>query len=140
MAKHHMDIGFRAKKILGNMDSFVSKEEIGDKLTLPMLPAASELIGVYVNDAARNDIVIITREWVGAVRGMTLQVMRYADIEKLSAPAKSAPDGISVQMKDGRSDYLRIANGNGQFRDVYEFTRFMMRAVEQSGGGSQAEP
>lgn len=136
MAKQHMDIGFRAKKVLGRMDSFVSREEIGDKLTLPMLPAASELIGVYVNDAARNDIVIITREWVGAVKGANLHVLRYADIGKVSAPPKGAPDGISVQMKDGRSDFLRIANGNGQLRDVYEFTRFMMRAVEQSGAAS----
>ena len=128
-----MDVRFRAKKILGNMDSYVQQHEIGAKLGSYVALLASDALGVYVNGLQDGDLVFVNEKGVAVFKNGLLDEISYSDISKIRAPPKDAPTGGTVTLKNGSVKFIPIANGRGQLRDVYEFTRFLMRSAEAVG-------
>ena len=125
-----MDIRFRAKKIFGNMDSYVQQHEIETRLGSHAGLLASDALGVYVNDLQNGDLVFVNEEGVAVFKNGSLDEILYSDILKIKAPPKDAPTGVTVTLRNGSVKFIPIANGRGQLRDVYEFTRFLMRSAE----------
>ena len=129
-----MDIHFRAKKIFGHMDSYVQQHEIESKLSSYVGQLPSKMLGIYVNDLQISDLVFVNEEGITVSRNGLLDEILYFDISKIKAPPKDAPTGVTVTLKDGSVKFVPVMNGRGQLRDVYEFTRFLMRSVEAVGG------
>ena len=132
-----MDIRFRAKKILGNMDSYIQQHEIETKLGSYVDLLASDVLGVYDNDLQGGDLILVNEKGITIFKNGSLDETLYSDILETKAPPKNAPTGVTVTLKNGSVKFVPIANGRGQLRDVYEFTRFLMRAAE--GVGSRQE-
>ena len=59
-----MDIRFRAKKILGNMDSYIQQHEIETKLGSYVDLLASDVLGVYVNDLQGGDLILVNEKGI----------------------------------------------------------------------------
>ena len=125
-----MNIRFRAKKILGDMDSYVQQHEIEARLGSHDGLLASNALGVYINDLQDGDLAFVNEKGVAVFKNGSLDEILYSDISKIKAPAKNAPTGVTVTLRNGSVKFVPIANGRGQLRDVYEFTRFLMRSVE----------
>ena len=125
-----MDLRFRAKKILSNMDSYVQQHEIESKLKTYVSLLSADTLSVYVNDLQEVDIVCINEKGIFFVRNGLLAEILYSNILKIKAPPKDAPTGVTVTLKNGSVKFVPVANGRGQLRDVYEFTRFLMRSAE----------
>jgi len=128
-----MDIRFRVKKILGNMDSYVQQHEIENKLGSYIGMLSSDTLGVYVNDLQKGDLVFVNEEGIAVSKNGSLDKTLYSDILKVEAPPKDVPTGVTITLKSGSVKFVPIANGRGQLRDVYKFTRFLMRSVEAVG-------
>lgn len=128
-----MDIRFRAKKILGNMDSYVQQQEIMSKFKPYIDSFSDNTLGVYVNNLQDGDLVFVNETGIAVSKNGSLDKILYSDILKIKAPPKDAPTSITVTLKDGSVKFVPVANGRGQLRDVYEFTRFLMRSAEAVG-------
>lgn len=128
-----MDVRFRAKKIFGNMDSYVQQHEIESRLSSYVGLLSIDTLGVYVNDLQEGDLVCINEKGIAVIKNGLLDEILYSDISKIKAPPKDAPTGVIVTLKDGSVKFVPVANGRGQLRDVYEFTRFLMRSAEAVG-------
>ena len=125
-----MDIHFRAKKILGSMDSYVQQHEARDKLGAYADFLSNDTLEIYVNDLQDGNLVLVNESGIAVFKGGSLDETLYSDILKIKTPPKDASTGVTVTLKDGSVKFVPVANGRGQFRDVYEFTRFLMRATE----------
>ena len=125
-----MDIRFRAKKIFSNMDSYVQQHEIESKLSSYVNLLPRETFGVYVNNLQAGDLVFLNEQGIAVSKNGLLDKILYSDILKVKSPPKDAPTGVTITLKNGSVKFVPIANGRGQLRDVYEFTRFLMRSVE----------
>ena len=119
-----MDIRFRAKKILGNMDSYVQQHDIGSEFSSYFGLLPSDILGVYINNLQKGDLIFVNEKGVAVSKNGLLDKILYSDIMKIKAPPKDAPTGITVTLKNGSVKFVPVANGRGQLRDVYEFTRF----------------
>lgn len=128
-----MEVRFRAKKILGNMDSYVQQHEIETKFGSYVGLLASDTLGVYINNLQDGDFVVVSEKGIAVFKNGSLDETLYSDILKIKAPPKDAPTGVTVTLRNGSVKLIPIANGRGQLRDVYEFARFLMRSVETVG-------
>lgn len=139
-----MDIRFRAKKILGNMDSYVQQHKIKSKINSCAGLLSTDTLGVYVNDSQEDSFVYVSEKGITVIKNDLLDEILYSDISKIKAPPKDAPTGVTVTLKNGSVKFVPVANGRGQLRDVYEFTRFLMRSAESVGskqeGGAERRP
>ena len=139
-----MDIRFRAKKIFGKMDSYVQQHEIESKLSSYVGMLSTDMLGVYVNDLQKGDLICINEKGIAVAKNGLLDEILYSDILKIKAPPKDAPTGVTVTLRDGSVKFVPVANGRDQLRDVYEFTRFLMRLAETVGskqeGGAERRP
>ena len=125
-----MDIRFRANKIFGNMDSYVQQHEVESKVGSYVGLLSSDTLGVYVNDLQVGDLVFVNEGGIVVSKNGSLDKILYSEILEIKAPPKNAPTGVTVTLKNGSVKFVPITNGRGQLRDVYEFTRFLMRSVE----------
>lgn len=125
-----MDIRFRAKKILGSMDSYVQQHEVRNKLGAYADLLSNNTLGIYVNNLEDSNLVLVNESGIAVFKNGSLDETLYSDILKIKSPPKDAPTGITVTLRDSSVKFVPVANGRGQFRDVYEFTRFLMRAAE----------
>ncbi len=120
----------REKRILSRLKGYCSLLDPSDVAELNLPGEAGQILGIYDNEPGNRIFVghhgIVTQEILGS------SFIRYTDIMNTSVPGdnKLTADHILVTLKDGTQEALWIKQGNGKFRDVWEFYRFLNRVVE----------
>lgn len=125
-----MDIRFRAKKILGAMVSF---SELSEYSMLPEIlnqQWSKSCIGFYQNfSGSFNEAIFVNEDGIVIFEDGKFRKIKYSDIAHTSCPPKEDEPIIVVMMKNFEKINLPVRNGRGDCKDVYEFVRFLDRAV-----------
>lgn len=128
-----MNVRVKAKKILEPMSYYYSFKAGSDlPRNFDCLLSDEELIGYYENEVTNN--VLVTTKGIHVVSKEGCLYTNYEDIAGAYLPdvAKRDADLIELKLVDGRSMLVPIRHGNGKFRDVFEFVRFIDRVTSSS--------
>ena len=89
------------------------------------------LIGVYENpQEAGAPTIAITEDALYVLEAGDPERIAFDDITSTQAPPEKADASeIRVALVDGSFRVLRICGGEGQFRDLYDFLRFLDRVL-----------
>lgn len=112
------------------MQAFYMVAEQGlPELLSGLLQPNQESIGFYENSA--NDFVFITTDGLYLIDEHNCSFISFEAIEKVVLPneQKNEASTLEVRLKDGTSKSISIEHGNGRFRDVFEFVRFIDRVL-----------
>lgn len=94
-----------------------------------------EILGIYRNDPPGDaDSIVVTTTGLRLLRfGQASDVIRYDNIESVAEtrPADKTDTEISIRLLDGTTKQVSVRGQRGQFMDVFEFLRFLMRAVDR---------
>ena len=90
-----------------------------------------EIIGVYENPSGvEPSHIVIADSAIGCVEASEFHWIQYDHIVRIEGPKeKLAADRIDVVLRSGETVQLRIAGGEGKFRDVFNFVRFLDRVL-----------
>jgi hypothetical protein len=145
-----MNVQSRARRILSRLASYRSIENADPQdesrwLSDQALVRGATPIGVYVNNARgqRQETLLITDLGVLVRSESDEWFIEYKNVERVDIVAdnallkagtveKTEADGLLISMVTTGSKLIPVRNGNGRFRDVFEFARFMMRAIEDA--------
>jgi hypothetical protein len=92
-----------------------------------------EPVGIYENLVGEPDeSIIITTLGLYIFRAGDWEFVGYDEIRAITKPKveKLAVDRLFLHLASGRRVDVPIKGGEGRFRDVYEFLRFLMRVTE----------
>lgn len=129
----------RAHRILKRMTNYTSFDvdsAILDNLRTERieLPTNDELLGIYTNapDEFRA-LIIISTLGIRIFEDAWLFIS-YAEISDVSVPlseevGKLQANTLLLELASGDTKTLLIKGGDAKFRDVWEFSRFMNRAI-----------
>ena len=98
----------------------------------PPLQSEEQVLGYYENGGGVTS-VWVTTETVWLHSGRAWRGVKYRQIAEVLGPGEGDPRdaaGVWVRSRDGSVLEIPILGGNDQFRDAWEFTRFMKRVVE----------
>ncbi|MFO0988467.1 MAG: hypothetical protein U1F37_14030 [Alphaproteobacteria bacterium] len=132
------EIEAAAERILGRLDGFQRQQVLPSSLNLPQtsLRQLGTPIGVYMNTAGSlEDALLITSKGIVWIRGdRAPQLVLFAHIEKceIEGTSKTSASIIKIQFADGDIVLLPIRGGQGKFRDIFEFWRFLRKAKKTS--------
>lgn len=130
-----MNIKARARKILNPMGNYHSLEgqPVPDYLPNDLLAHNEECIGVYEN--SEGNYVLITDFGLSVISGTVHASAPFKDIEEVIIPNKDKLNVEQVQLRmiGNKSILVPIKHGNGKFKDVYEFIRFIDRVLDEKG-------
>lgn len=96
------------------------------------LAESEALIGVYTNTpGSLEDSVVVTSHGLHLRREPSWLFVAYADIAALKPPSKTrGAASVIACLRQGDPVVIPIRGGRGgRFRDVYEFTRFVLRVI-----------
>ena len=95
-----------------------------------------DLIGIYVNPpGVEPAFVVVTSQGMGCIGSKRQRWIMFDDVEGSHGPReKLVDDCITIVLKSGSHMKVRIAGGDGRFRDVYSFVRFIDRVVSDRKG------
>lgn len=82
--------------------------------------------GIYVAQAPRRAGKPGSSEW---------KFLPFDSIEGVNFPPKETPPAecaLSLRLRGGGSARIPVQGGDGQFRDVFEFGRFLLRCAEDA--------
>ena len=140
----HAHVVPRAKRILGPMASFTLVDALRPEelAALRHCPDYGQLIGVYRNPGPSDEILLVTDAGVAVQIDQHCAFVPFCDVSKLriSSPGstnlidtleKNRADAILIEMRNGQQRFIPVRGGKGNFRDVFEFCRFFLRAVGQ---------
>jgi hypothetical protein len=98
---------------------------------LPPLAIGEQLIGVYENEAGTSThAVAITDGRLLVECGGRWDAIRFADIGDVALPEnKAGSDRLVIREISGREIDVRVSGRQGRFRDVFEFSRFLLRVA-----------
>lgn len=127
-------VAARAHRILRRMKSWYSARDQEGPKDVPVLPLrpGEERIGFYDNNAAAPPVQV-TNAAVWVEVGGRWRGLYYEDIGEVRGPGEGDPrdaSGVWVRLNSGAVMEIPILGGNEQFRDAWEFTRFLMRVLE----------
>ena len=143
-----MNVQSRAKRILTPLSSYQPIEEVGSLLfplrDFAVLRGATPL-GVYSNTPGESQEALLVSD-IGVFLncGEEVRFVEYKTINKVDIAAdgrivgadatalKIDADGLLVTAEHSAPVFLPVRNGHGKYRDVFEFSRFMNRAAEDS--------
>jgi hypothetical protein len=137
-----MDVSSRVHRTLRHLKQFVPLTD-GDAAewlgAADTLGDGEHLLGAYQNHVGRKDdaIIVTSDRLIGAADGGRYAI-RYADIVGISVPGeeKAWADRLTVTERAGKRTVLIVSGGEGQVRDVFEFSRFLRRAASDVVGGA----
>jgi hypothetical protein len=122
----------RAHRTLRRMKNFVAlsaqdgTEWLG---SLPALVGDEHLIGAYQNQigTAAGAVVITTTRLLVEQHG-SWSTINYSDIGDIVLPdEKNSANRLLVREMSGKQTEVPVSGGQGRFRDVFEFGRFLQR-------------
>lgn len=125
-----MNVRVKAKKILSPMSAFSLVNAQG--LPQPfsgILKPEQEAVGFYENST--DDLVVIAIDGLCIIKGNEHSFVGFETIDKVVLLDENKNDARSLELKlkDGTSKSLTIEHGNGRFRDIFEFVRFLKRVL-----------
>jgi len=139
-----MNVQIRAKRILSRLGSYHPIEAVGSDFLYLREQAFRQgaiPIGVYINTQGSGDTILLSD--LGLISDLegTKAFIAYRDIERVDVVAgktrveaatdeKSDADGLLLTLLNSTSIVIPVRDGNQQYRDVFEFGRFISRAVE----------
>ncbi len=151
-----MSVESRAKRILTPLDSYEAIDEAGSSTPLQSFGPlyGSKPLGIYRNnDMADEEAILVTDIGLFFVLRSRAIFVEYKAIESvditahgavLNASSKTQADGVQLNVSSAKPVSIPVRNGRGKYRDVFEFSRFVSRAVADSAMASrdlpQAEP
>lgn len=93
------------------------------------------IIGVYENVVGSIDhCIIITEEGIHfEAQGEWIDI-KFAEIRNVNCPSSKEIEkkdaGVNLVLENGRNVTVPVWGGSGRFLDVFEFSRFLARVVE----------
>jgi hypothetical protein len=104
---------------------------------------AGKFLGVYRNPAPSLENLLVTSEGIAIRTDTQFRFFSYAGIRNPrivvngqalldDGSKKHLADGISIKTMDNRQVTIPVRGGHNQFRDVFEFWRFLNRAIDES--------
>ncbi len=118
-----------SKRILGRMECYKPAAPAAGESNLGKAPPG-QVLGQYSNPGGYS-ILVTTRGLV--VEDHTPRFVEYAEMEDISPPPKGPLSGtIRVRLPSGEVWKVDVLGGDEKIRDVYQFTRFLLRAAELS--------
>lgn len=125
-----MDNMFRAKKILGPMDSFEILDNLPEALFRKITPnIMGALVGVYRNSPQFiEDCVVVFENGLQVIGKESTALIYYREVTNIESPKdKVSYNSLKVTLKSGEKFIIPVRNGNGKYRDSFEFLRFIDR-------------
>ena len=103
-----------------------------NQLSLVNLDLGEVCVGVYENSLGDlSDCVFITNKGLHLLVNESEKFISYADIVNVQSPTSKTEDtSICLTLTRGEKSLVEIRNGNGRFKDVFEFLRFLDRVIE----------
>lgn len=125
-----MDVSVRANRILRPMKSYRDVSNIDSaQLSLINFGPGEVCIGMYENSL--GDCVFITNKGLHILVSDSKRFISYADIVGIQPPFDKKEDtSIFLILANGEKALVEIRNGSGRFKDVFEFSRFLDRVIE----------
>jgi hypothetical protein len=105
---------------------------------------AGKLLGVYRNPLPFSEHLLITSDGIAIRTETQLSFFSYAKIQSPSIVAdgqdiaadpgslKSLANGVLIMTEDKQQITIPVRGGHDQFRDVFEFWRFLSFAIKEN--------
>lgn len=125
----------RAHRILKRLPHYRSVVDSSDSMpsyTKELLIATGEvLIGVYENLPGENtESIAITDRGLHAFLNRKWEFIAYEQIDRIETPSsKEGVEELIVHLLSGSVSRIPVRGGHGQFRDAFEFLRFLDRVI-----------
>lgn len=118
----------RAHRTLRALGCF-SYIEKASPAQINLLTGGEELIGIYRNPPApESDEVYVTDRRLIVQKPAGGESVPYSQIARIETPQeKYAAEYLRVHLASGTAVHIPVRGGNGRFRDVWEFLRFLQR-------------
>ena len=123
-----ISVASRAHRALRNIPRF----HFGSTIVVGLKGEYGDLVGVYENpEGIEPRQVVVTEAAIGCFDSATSRWILFDHIDTTKGPNdKSVDDSIRVVLKSGVQTEIRIAGGDGRFKDVFGFVRFINRVLE----------
>ena len=141
-----MNVQSRAKRILAPLGSYTSIDNIDEPLLAfrdTALLNGAVPVGVYFNTSREwADAILVSDIGIFLSREQEVLFIQYDSIKCIDVAkdgnllASDQPDskfsanGLLLTLGAAEPVFLPVRNGRGQYRDAFEFSRFLSRVVE----------
>jgi hypothetical protein len=103
------------------------------------LRPGEELVGAYLNSQTTIAAVVVTSLGLHIVDGDVRRYVPFESIARVDGPSDKddlAPE-LVLSLAGGERIGVPIRGGRGQFKDVFEFQRFLARVMEDQSGNPE---
>jgi hypothetical protein len=103
------------------------------------LRPGEELIGAYRNSHTAIAAVVVTSLGLRIIDGDGSRHVPFTSIARVDGPSEKddlAPQ-LVLSLAEGGEIGVPIRGGRGQFKDVFEFQRFLARVLEDQSGSPE---
>ena len=98
-----------------------------------------ELIGAYQNPQPTLRWVVVTSLGLHSIEAGGSRYVPFNSIAQVDASDKADVAGdLVLSLASGERIVIPIRGGDGRFKDVFEFKRFLARVLEDQSGRSEA--
>ena len=127
--KRSISVRSRAHRTLGRLSSFTTDlSAIGSALDRLALNTNEEIIGAYRN--SETSAIVVTSFALHIVSADVTTRIPFKSIVKMEAPtSKTNGEEVVLWLSAGDRTVVQIRGGRGQFKDVFEFGRFLARVL-----------
>lgn len=94
-----------------------------------LLDDGEQLLGVYRNRDPGNFVAVTTRALIFPAGGVLTRIVYDDMTSSLIEDEKSNASGIRIELRGGKVARVTIDGGEGRFRDVFSFGRFVDRVI-----------
>ncbi|MEO6907156.1 MAG: hypothetical protein ABI210_04625 [Abditibacteriaceae bacterium] len=129
----------RATRILGRFENY-QVLTLGDNTPLEcaemQIQCTEELLGIYTNHLDTEEGKIVVSDLgLHLYHSNTWRFIGYDQIRDITLPDyamehKELADALCLKMISGKLVVIPVSGGNGQFRDAFEFMRFLLRIID----------
>jgi len=125
----------RAKRILTTFENYhdLSSENLEAKKLrgLVSLDSDEKLIGIYQNNKDFSDNLILITTYGFHILFGAWQFVKFDEIKRVEIPSRKVNvDGFYIELFNGSKVWLPVMGvKNNRFYDAFEFTRFIMRTI-----------
>ncbi len=121
----------RVARTLRGLRRFIADPTVLDEYAGRLRTAAGDVLGVYQNpDGVPVSRIVVTSRGLYLIGEQGERFLAFDDIANVAGPAQKVQAGdLELSLKSGESIDLPIRGGDQQFRDVFEFLRFLDRVI-----------
>jgi hypothetical protein len=125
----------RAKRILGKMDAYHAADSTGAS-GWSVEPEIGTFFGRYEN--APDHYVDVGEHGIVIQDDDRREIILYRQLQRIEVPGeKTEANQCTLHVRNGQQVLMHVAGGKGQTRDVWEFLRFLNRAIKEAAQDSE---